>query len=112
MEEPLYRIKEWYNQCILLVISTACNMHDMNIKFPYYRFTQPNNKEMFIQHSGVVRQKEKFRQQSTAGNSECLKIGAETCISPGLVQPLLQGMKQAWEPAAHRYLHQWNLHSS
>jgi hypothetical protein len=27
MYEPVYRIKEWYNQCILLVISTACNMH-------------------------------------------------------------------------------------
>jgi hypothetical protein len=32
MQEPVYKIKEWYNQCILLVISTTSNMHGMNIK--------------------------------------------------------------------------------
>jgi hypothetical protein len=32
MNESVYRIKEWYNQCILLVISSTSNMHGTNIK--------------------------------------------------------------------------------
>jgi hypothetical protein len=32
MQKPVYRIREWYNQCILLVSSTRSNMHGTNIK--------------------------------------------------------------------------------
>jgi hypothetical protein len=32
MYEPVHRVNEWYNQCILLVISTTSNMHGTNIK--------------------------------------------------------------------------------
>jgi hypothetical protein len=35
MYEPVYRIKEGYNQCVLLVISTTSNMHGTNVKTRY-----------------------------------------------------------------------------
>jgi hypothetical protein len=38
MQKAVYRIKEWYNQCILLVISTTSNMHGTNIKLVVNEF--------------------------------------------------------------------------
>jgi hypothetical protein len=38
MQEPVYRIKEWYNQCILLVVYTTSNMYGTNIKICIHIF--------------------------------------------------------------------------